>query len=725
MAMDALRFLRGPEAEQWIDLFLKHHTVYLEGSKAPDDQFKDFKNHVLHVRENFWGGAVGACQKWYDKTVDLFQKGNWEEGVFAAGVMSHYFTDPHMPLHTGQSEAEGPIHRAAEWSITKTYHELQNILEVDHGGYPRLEIPNSEDWLGEMVRQGALRANPHYEVFIDHYNLAQGIKEPTLGLDQELKDRTAQCIGFATIGYARILERALEDAGVRPPLVDISLQGVLTTMALPVHWVTSRIIDGAEREQIRAMYEELQLTGKVIKNLPEDEKALRKQHAAEVLKKTVAELNAEPARKPGKAYGQGAKDRFRWNVPITRNLAANKPRGNVKLLLQTPLPTLAPLERTAVNRRRRKGYVNKGAAAGIEPRITGAEETALRLANTPANLADSEQEQRIRALAAQGPVPETTDDDVDPLETDTLAAFEKRSLPPEIPKRRRPADEEVLENPADTTEGGDEELSAENPSRIKKFFSPLWNGLAAAGKRVSALRKPATRAVEEAEAEPEERTTKTRGNALRESAKEVAATSEKPEPKVRPEESARVSRLNTPASVPSEASERVEAMRKEAQQRANNAAASHNNARRLRFHLEMDDDVENAPSIGNKTADRLKSAGVRTVSELMSANPESLSSRLKAKHITPQVIRDWQTQADLAARIPEIRGHDAQILVGSGITDPAEVCSLSPEELLELIQPYVNGEEGERILRGSTPPDLVEVANWIDWAKSARSGRAA
>lgn len=54
LAMDALRHLRGRHADKWRNLFLKHHKEYLEGSKAPDTSFKDFRNHVLHVRDNYW-----------------------------------------------------------------------------------------------------------------------------------------------------------------------------------------------------------------------------------------------------------------------------------------------------------------------------------------------------------------------------------------------------------------------------------------------------------------------------------------------------------------------------------------------------------------------------------------------------------------------------------------------------------------------------------------------
>ena len=59
LALDALRSLDSADAEGWRRLFLKHAEIYMQGSKAPDNEFKDFKNHVLHVRDNYWGGALG------------------------------------------------------------------------------------------------------------------------------------------------------------------------------------------------------------------------------------------------------------------------------------------------------------------------------------------------------------------------------------------------------------------------------------------------------------------------------------------------------------------------------------------------------------------------------------------------------------------------------------------------------------------------------------------
>src|SRR5262245_38980379 len=49
LALDALRHLQVMDADLWQNLFLAHAKLYLEGSKAPDNEFKDFKNHVLHT----------------------------------------------------------------------------------------------------------------------------------------------------------------------------------------------------------------------------------------------------------------------------------------------------------------------------------------------------------------------------------------------------------------------------------------------------------------------------------------------------------------------------------------------------------------------------------------------------------------------------------------------------------------------------------------------------
>lgn len=145
----------------------------------------------------------------------------------------------------------------------------------------------------------------------------------------------------------------------------------------------------------------------------------------------------------------------------------------------------------------------------------------------------------------------------------------------------------------------------------------------------------------------------------------------------------------------------------------------------MRFYLSRTSDVVQAPSIGPRTAELLHGAGVRTIEELLSVPAERLSEKLSQKRVTAEVVRRWQVQAQLVCRIPELRGHDAQILAACGITSPELLASRSAEELLSAMRPFLESAEGRRILRNQDGPDLQEVSEWIQWAANARPLRAA
>jgi predicted flap endonuclease-1-like 5' DNA nuclease len=145
----------------------------------------------------------------------------------------------------------------------------------------------------------------------------------------------------------------------------------------------------------------------------------------------------------------------------------------------------------------------------------------------------------------------------------------------------------------------------------------------------------------------------------------------------------------------------------------------------MRFFLSRTSDVVQAPSIGPKTAEILHGAGVRTIEELLNVAPERIAEKLNQKRLTADIIRRWQVQAQLVCRIPELRGHDAQILAASGISTPESLASRTPAELLAAMKPFLETAEGRRVLRNQNGPDLEEVTEWIQWAANARPLRAA
>lgn len=144
-----------------------------------------------------------------------------------------------------------------------------------------------------------------------------------------------------------------------------------------------------------------------------------------------------------------------------------------------------------------------------------------------------------------------------------------------------------------------------------------------------------------------------------------------------------------------------------------------------RFYLDLSNTIEQAPSIGPRMAERLEAVGIRTVADLLNADPAATAARLKRRGVDADAIRTWQQQAALVCRVPWLRGHDAQILVACGVTDPETLAKQDAATFWKTVQPLAESAEGKRILRTSKAPNVEEVTNWIQWAAQARSLRAA
>jgi hypothetical protein len=447
-----------------------------------------------------------------------------------------------------------------------------------------------------MVRRAADLANPHYETVIDHYDLANGTRDPLLGLDQTLKDVFAKCLGYAVIGLARIIEKLIEEANVDAPWVDVTLQGVIAAAKMPFRAISRHIEDVNEREKLLQIYEEFERTGKVIETLSPDDAEVRKAHAEEVLRIPLSQLDSQPIRKPGERFGQGVAIRERSARSVTVPVIDNRKRSTD---FTQPEPAKA------------------------EPKFAA----ATKLPFTP---------------GAKEPPKEAV---------------------------KEPAKEKVLRYDA--------------PTEVKDAVKP-----------VVLPKKPEPIAVKEPPKEIKEKPVPP---------KAVEKQPEKHQPK--PVEKLRVDPPAEEKPAPKKSADKQPAEPK--------------------FYLDRSKPIQEAPSIGSKTAERMRNAGVNTVGELLSSHPEKLAKKLNVEHIVADVIRQWQAEATLVCRVPGLRGHDAQILVACGIDQPAELAECEVDDLLELIQPFVESSDGQRVLRGAEPPDEEEVAAWIEAANQARSLKAA
>lgn len=148
-------------------------------------------------------------------------------------------------------------------------------------------------------------------------------------------------------------------------------------------------------------------------------------------------------------------------------------------------------------------------------------------------------------------------------------------------------------------------------------------------------------------------------------------------------------------------------------------------ARELRFYLHRESPVVDAPSIGERMAERLQGIEIYTVDDLLNSDPESVATELDHRRVDADTVVQWQQQATLVCRVPMLRGHDAQLLVAAEVVTPETLAEYDAEELFGMIEPIAHSNEGKRILRGGKLPDLEEITDWISFAQHTRELRAA
>jgi hypothetical protein len=95
----------------------------------------------------------------------------------------------------------------------------------------------------------------------------------------------AELIRYATLGFAAVLGRAIEESNMHPPEISLAAATLTAVAQVPFKLIARRIADKEERRLVERMYDELLATGTVEKHLAEDDRTVRELHAREVLAK--------------------------------------------------------------------------------------------------------------------------------------------------------------------------------------------------------------------------------------------------------------------------------------------------------------------------------------------------------------------------------------------------------------------------------------------------------
>jgi hypothetical protein len=145
----------------------------------------------------------------------------------------------------------------------------------------------------------------------------------------------------------------------------------------------------------------------------------------------------------------------------------------------------------------------------------------------------------------------------------------------------------------------------------------------------------------------------------------------------------------------------------------------------MRYHLKPSDSVDAAPSIGPRVVEQFAKLGIRTVADLLSRPAAEIAAGMENRRIGEKAVAEWQQQARMASSVPNLRRHDAQILVACGICQPEQLAAMNPNELLDRVARFAQTKPGIRMFKTAAQPDLSEVANWIRWARQRTAVQAA
>ncbi|MEO9593083.1 DUF4332 domain-containing protein, partial [Rhodopirellula bahusiensis] len=278
-ALDATELVQTESGKRLASQLLRHHTRYLTGAKDPDVRFRDFQNHVVHVDDGYWGGAPRVAHQWYDRLQRYLHQSRFGDAAHAAGVLSHYVTDPIQPLHTAQTPMEKVLHRPIEWCITQNYMDLLSEWKQDPTRIV-FQLSDQPGWLGEAILQSARLAHHHYQTLLDNFDLVASEVDSKLGLNEVSRRIVSQLIGLSVTGLARIIERAAADAEQRNgqpiPTAGLTLPMVLSTIRVPDRLWLKRITHQTERAKVHLLVDEFRRTGDVEQNLPSEVRVLQR-----------------------------------------------------------------------------------------------------------------------------------------------------------------------------------------------------------------------------------------------------------------------------------------------------------------------------------------------------------------------------------------------------------------------------------------------------------------
>jgi hypothetical protein len=123
---------------------------------------------------------------------------------------------------------------------------------------------------------------------------------------------------------------------------------------------------------------------------------------------------------------------------------------------------------------------------------------------------------------------------------------------------------------------------------------------------------------------------------------------------------------------------------------------------------------------------RFAQVGIRTLAELLEADPDTIAARVKLPKVTGSTVRRWQQQADLLNRVPQLRGWHLRTLTAVGVASVEALASQVPHELWRHLQQFFGRtREGKQLFAEGHELSVRQIGDWVQAARSARTRAAA
>jgi hypothetical protein len=149
---------------------------------------------------------------------------------------------------------------------------------------------------------------------------------------------------------------------------------------------------------------------------------------------------------------------------------------------------------------------------------------------------------------------------------------------------------------------------------------------------------------------------------------------------------------------------------------------SDSSARRIDA-LQTSDPVERFPALGPETREALEPANIRTVGDLLVADPTRVARRVSRRQVTPAVVALWQSHAGLMCFVPSITLDDAQILTSIGIHCEHDLAEENASDVCQRIEAYLESDRGRRFADRGYALSQRMVRRWIAAANRPASQR--